>query len=88
MGKVHLVLEDDGEKLIHVRDLFGLVWKSDDTRRLNDKYKNHKSKFEHLLKHHAMGAGKAKAVCSLEDVEELLNCFKEDVRTLRSPVCA
>jgi hypothetical protein len=76
-GRVHFVTRNP--KHVYVRDLFGVVWRTDDTRRLNDKYKNHKSKFEHLLNHHAMGVGKAKAVAALPDLEDLLNFFKERV---------
>eukprot|EP01050_Picozoa_sp_SAG11_P004254 SAG11_NODE_267_length_11457_cov_14.773728_1_plen_900_part_00 len=76
-GRVHIVLKTN-PRLVYVRDLFGVVWKTDDTRRLNDKYKNHKSKFEHILRHHSLGAGKTKAVISVDDLQEVLNCFKEE----------
>jgi hypothetical protein len=62
-----------------VRDVFGIVWRTEDTRRLNDKYKNHKSKFEHLLKYHPIGPGKSKAVAAISDLDALLTFFNEDV---------
>ncbi len=76
-GKVHITMTTP--PLIYVRDVFGIVWRTEDTRRLNDKYKNHKSKFEHLLKYHTIGPGKTKAVASIGDLDALLTCFNEDV---------
>ena len=76
-GKVHVTMTNP--PLIYVRDVFGIVWRTDDTRRLNDKYKNHKSKFEHLLKYHLIGAGKSKAVAGTEDLDALLTFFNDDV---------
>eukprot|EP01043_Picozoa_sp_COSAG02_P050375 COSAG02_NODE_5171_length_4573_cov_4.774475_2_plen_663_part_00 len=76
-GKVHVTMTTP--PLIYVRDVFGIVWRTEDTRRLNDKYKNHKSKFEHLLKYHPIGPGKSKAVASIGDLDALLTFFNEDV---------
>ena len=76
-GKVHVTMTDP--PLVYVRDVFGIVWRTEDTRRLNDKYKNHKSKFEHLLKYHPIGPGKSKAVAAVGDLDALLTFFNEDV---------